>query len=156
MKKIISTAKKANTKQTKAVDTKQYMLAKSIAEEYYQQAILEAFENNKAYIQALLSHKEVCAMRRASAYSATSIFTNSINETSQCYQIEVLLNDFRTENELVKLMNTSKMLSKCKTVEVKRSRVRSHISHLKKKFANTVRYIEKIETNKVLFKFELK
>lgn len=134
----------------------QQALAQEIAEIYYQEAITEAFETQADFIQALLSHKEICAQRRASAYETTSIFTNSINENSSCYNLECLLSEFHTENELVKLMNTSAMLTKCNTKEVKRSRVRSHLSHLKRKFSQTVRYIEKIESHKVLFKFELK
>jgi len=150
----ISTAKTAT--QIKRAHAKQVKLAEAIADIYYQDAINEAFEDNAAFLQALLSHKEICAQRRASAYETTSIFTNSINEKSSCYNLECLLTEFHTENELVKLMNTSAMLAKCNTAEVKRSRIRSHLSHLKRKFAQTVKYIEKIETNKVMFKFALK
>ena len=116
----------------------------------------EALELHVEFKQALLSHKEICAQRRASAYEQTSIFTNSINVNSSCYQLECLLVEYHTENELVKLMNTSEMLAQCNTKEVKRSRIRSHVSHLKRKFAQTVRYVEKIDSHKVLFKFELK
>ena len=141
---------------SRKITAKEMKLAEAHAQEYYESAIAEAFETQAQFIQALLSHKEVCAQRRASAYETTSIFTNSINEKSSCYQIECLLTEFHTENEIVKLMNTQAMLEKCNTKEVKRSRVRSHLSHLKRKFKNTVRYIEKIENHKVLFKFELK
>lgn len=115
-----------------------------------------ALEEDGIRFQLMLTHKEVCAQRRASAYETTSIFTNSINEGSSCYNLECLLSEFRTENELVKLMNEAAMLVKCNTPQVKRSRIRSHLSHLKRKFSHTVRYIEKIEGRLVYFKFELK
>jgi hypothetical protein len=147
-------------KQIKAAAAKAHAAQVKIAEELasvmYEAAVNEAFEMNSAMIQALLSHKEVCAQKRASAYETTSIFTKSINENSSCYNIECLLNDFHTESELYKLMNTSEMLAKCNTREVKRARIRAHLSHLKRKFSQTVRYIEKRENSKVLFKFELK
>jgi hypothetical protein len=95
-------------------------------------------------------------MKRASAYETTSIFTKSINYRSSCYQLECLLTEFHTEHELYKLMNTADMLSRCNTAEVKKARIKAHLSHLKRKFQNTVRFIEKRENSRVFFKFELK
>lgn len=147
-KKALAAAKRRIAKMNK--------LGTELSIPYILQAHELAIEYDQALMQALLSHKEICAQRRASAYEVTSIFTHSINEGSSAYNIEVLLTEFRTENELVKLMNEPAMLAKCNTPQVKRSRVRSHLSHLKRKFAATVRYVEKIEGRLVYFKFELK
>jgi hypothetical protein len=152
----MTTIEKKAMKAAKARIAKMVKLGTELSIPYILQAHELAIEYDAALMQALLSHKEVCAQRRASAYDVTSIFTHSINPGSSAYNIEVLLTEFRTENELVKLMNEDAMLVKCNTLQVKRSRVRSHLSHLKRKFSQTVRYIEKIEGRLVYFKFELK
>jgi len=143
-------------KAAKARIAKMVKLGTELSGPYIEAAHEVAIEENNFLDQILLSHKEICARRRASAYEVTSIFTNSINQGSSCYNIEVLLTEFRTELELVRMMNLPLMLAKCGTTEVKRSRIRSHISHLKKKFSNTVKYLEKKEGRLVYFKFELK
>lgn len=152
----MTTIEKKAMKAAKARIAKMDKLGTELSIPYIVQAHEEAIIEDQVRTQALLSHKEVCAQRRASAYETTSIFTKSINEGSSCYNLECLLTEFRTENELVKLMNEAAMLVKCNTAQVKRSRVRSHLSHLKRKFSATVRYVEKIEGRLVYFKFELK
>ena len=152
----MTTIEKKAMKAAKARIAKMDKLGTELSIPYIAQAHDEAIIEDAVFTQAKLSHKEVCAQRRASAYETVSIFTKSINEGASCYQIECLLNEFRTENELVKLMNEPAMLAKCNTAEVKRARVRSHLSHLKNKFKATVQYVEKIEGRLVYFKFELK
>lgn len=148
--------KKAAIAKGKKIIAKRNKLGAELAIPYVESQHENALVEHAVFTQALLTHKEVCAQRRASAYETTSIFTKSINESSSCYQLECLLTEFRTENELVRMMNSAAMLVKCGTPEVKRSRVRSHLSHLKRKFSHTVRYIERIEGHLVYFKFELK
>jgi len=143
-------------KAAKARIAKMDKLGTELSIPYVESQHENALVDHAVFTQGTLSHKEICARRRASAYETTSIFTKSINEGSSCYNLECLLTEFRTENELVKLMNEDAMLVKCNTPQVKRSRVRSHLSHLKRKFAATVRYVEKIEGRLVYFKFELK
>ena len=111
--------------------------------------------------QQALSRKEFNACKRQATYADSvklSAFTSSMNTRSSCYQLELLMSEFHTESALHSLMNTAEMRAKIdfKTAkhEVTISRIKSHISHLRTKFTNFVKYEEReCSTNKMLKEF---
>lgn len=129
---------------------------------------VEAIEMNEMYnahVEALFmneqrnivySRKEFNAFKRQSTYAESiklSAFTFSKNINSQCYKLETLMSEFHSETALQTLMK------KIYDEDVTIARIKSHISHLKLKFQNVVKYEERAsEANKHVteFRFTLK